>query len=194
MNFLSFEHFTPDAEPGFTRVETLFINSNGHALYKTEWLPSCAQGRHVAREAGICRACEKEWVHGNGQIMRVHGWFNHCLKLTHDDAAVLLEQGWTLGSRTAEYSYLSPPEGDEDILIPLYEAAELPPEAKRSMTLKELPFLRKAESREISRIRRAELNAYKRLAPTLHTLAEHLAYLSQAHLATRPRKSSQEQS
>lgn len=155
------------------------VDSRGEVFKITRHLVRCAQGRHLVTSAEPCAACEREWWWEQGFITEVDGWVNDALKVINAERHVLLEQGWTVQKTTAHYTHMRPPESDDDeVLLPLADPAEIPPEVQRGFMLAAEPELPPVERESLARLSRKELMAYKRLAPSLKSMDEHVAYLS----------------
>ncbi|MNY18731.1 hypothetical protein D3C86_1521310 [compost metagenome] len=82
-----------------------------------------------------------------------------------------------------------PPDGEGDLLIPTYDPEEIPREVRKAFSLSTAPELPANEQSTVTRMTRKGLMAYKRVAPTLTTLDEHLSYLAGNTHAPRARTS-----
>lgn len=189
MNFFSWRLETPVPDSSLVREETLMVDSRGEAFLITRHAVRCAQGRHLVTSAAPCAACEREWWWSEGFVTDVDGWVSGTLKVANEERAVLLEQGWTVQKTTAHYTHMLPPADEEEVLLPLADPAEMPPEVRAGFMLPAEPELPPVERRSLTRLTRKDLMAYKRIAPTFKTLDEHVAYLtSPAPTRTRGRR------
>lgn len=189
MNFFSYRLETPVPDSSLIREETLMVDSRGEAFLITRHSVRCAGGRHLVTSAEPCAACEREWWWSQGFITEIDGWVHDALKVANEERSVLLEQGWTVQKTTAHYTHMVPPPSDEDeLLLPLADPAEMPPEVRGGFTLSEDPDLPPVERRSLTRLTRKDLMAYKRIAPSFQVLEEHLAYLTSPAPSTTKRR------
>lgn len=154
------------------------VDSRGEVFWITRHTVRCAVGRHLVTTAAPCAACEREWWWSQGFITEVDGWVSGTLKVANEERTVLLEQGWTVQKITARYTHMVPPADEEEVLLPLADPAEMPPEVRRGFMLPADPELPAVERRSLARLSRKDLMAYKRIAPSLATMADHVAYLT----------------
>lgn len=187
MNFFSCRLETPLPASDLVREETLMVDSRGEVFLITRMAVRCARGRHLVTSAAPCGACEREWWWSEGFVTDVDGWVHDALKVSNEERSVLLEQGWTVQKVTVHYTHMLPPADEEEVLLPLADPSEMPSEVRRGFMLAREPELPPVERRSITRLNRKDLMTYKRVAPTLSTLAEHLDYLS-AQAQPKPKR------
>lgn len=165
------------------------VDSRGEVFLLTRHAVRCVAGRHLVTSAEPCAACEREWWWSQGFITDIGGWVSGTLKVANQERAVLVRQGWTVQKITAHYTHMVPPADEEDPLLPLSDPAEMPSEVRRGFMLPQNPELPRPERQSLARLGRKDLMAYKRIAPSFETLADHLAYLSApASTAKGPRR------
>jgi len=187
MNFFSYRREAPVPESDLIREETLMVDSRGEVLLITRHAVRCAAGRHLVKSAEPCGACEREWWWSQGFITDVGGWVSGTLKVANEERPVLEQQGWTIQKITAHYTHMLPPADEEDPLLPLADPAEMPLAVRRGFMLPRNPELPAEERQSLKRLGRRDLTAYKRIAPSFDSLAEHLDYLnSPASSAAKP--------
>lgn len=153
------------------------VDSRGEVFRITRHAVRCARGRHLVTSAAPCAACEREWWWSEGFITEADGWVNDALKVANEERHVLLAQGWTVQKTTVHYTHMVPPEGDE-VWLPLADPEEMPAEVRKGFMLEVEPELPPVERMSLVRLSRQELMAYKRLAPSLGTMDDHVAYLT----------------
>lgn len=163
------------------------VDSRGEVFHITRHAVRCASGRHLVTSVEPCAACEREWWWSEGFVTDIDGWVNDTLKVANAERGILVEQGWTVRKITAHYSHMAPPEDAAEILLPLADPAELPPEVRRGFMRAQVPDLPAVERRSLTRLTRKDLMAYKRVAPTLASWADHVAYL-EGVASPRPRR------
>ena len=180
MNFLGCRTLTGVPGTDLHREDSLFVDSRGVVTHVVRYAFPCAQGRHPVTEVGPCPRCEQEWWWSQGFVRQIDGFFAGALKIAHEEAPVLVAQGWQEQRRTATYTYLLPPESEDEIPLPLYDPDDIPAEVRRGLSTTvahERPAVTQAV---ITRLSRKGLMAYKREADALTGLEAHLAYLEKA--------------
>lgn len=189
MNFLSCCIQSPVTDTPLMREDSIFVDSRGHVFRSTRYGCLCAQGKHLVTAAGTCARCEKEWWLGQGRISvaAIEGWVHETLKVANEERHVLIQQGWLIDKITANFTYLVPPDGEGDLLLPTYDPEDIPREVRKSFSLHAVPDLPANEQYTVTRMTRKGLMAYKRVAPTLSTIDDHLAYLAGNNQAPRIR-------
>ncbi|MBO9539840.1 hypothetical protein J7643_04510 [bacterium] len=180
MNFLSCCIQSPLPDSPVMREDSIFVDSRGTVTRATRYGFRCAQGKHMVTATGPCARCEKEWWWEQGRISvaAIEGWVNDTLKIANEERHVLLAQGWLIDKITAHFTHLVPPDGEGDLLIPTYDPEDIPREVRKAFSLSTAPELPANEQGIVTRMTRKGLMAYKRVAPTLRTLDEHLSYLA----------------
>lgn len=164
------------------------VDSRGEVFLITRHAVRCAAGRHLVKSAAPCVACEQEWWWSQGFITDIGGWACGSLKVANAESSVLEKYGWTIQKVTVHYTHMVPPADEEEPLLPLADLAEIPFAVRRGFMLPQAPELPAEARQSLARLGRKDLMAYKRIAPSLESLADHLAYLSTpAATATRPR-------